>query len=135
MQFCSYVIEMTEQLFDVAIVGAGPTGASLAIGLAQAGLQVAVIDARDPAVTPPRDGRNFAIVTGSWRLLDRLGIAAQLSDTSQPLNGLEATDGGTHFSASHLCCLQKRILKAPIRMSRLAKWPWLNPCKQRWIQL
>lgn len=112
MQFCSYVIEMTEQLFDVAIVGAGPTGASLAIGLAQAGLQVAVIDARDPAATPPKDGRNFAIVTGSWRLLERLGIAVQLAETSQPLNGLEATDGGTHFFGQPSALFTKEDLES-----------------------
>ena len=88
---------MTEQLFDVAIVGAGPTGACLALGLAQAGLDVAVIDARDPVATPPEDGRNFAIVTGSWRLLTSIGVASKLAGTSQPLNGLEATDGGTHY--------------------------------------
>ena len=97
MQLNSYVACMSEQIFDVAILGAGPTGASLALGLAQAGLDVAVIDARDPAVKPPKDGRNFAIVTGSWRLLDSIGVAAKLAETSQPLNGLEATDGGTHY--------------------------------------
>ena len=97
MQLSSYVACMSEQMFDVAIIGAGPTGACLALGLAQAGLDVAVIDARDPAAIPPKDGRNFAIVTGSWRLLDSIGVASKLAETSQPLNGLEATDGGTHY--------------------------------------
>ena len=97
MQFTSYVQIMTDQMFDVAIIGAGPTGATLAIGLAQAGLSVAVVDARDPAANPPKDGRNFAIVTGSWRLLSSIGVAAHLSGSSQPLNGLEAVDGGTHY--------------------------------------
>ncbi|MEM9489197.1 MAG: FAD-dependent oxidoreductase, partial [Myxococcota bacterium] len=97
IQLSSYVFTMTDQVFDVAIIGAGPTGASLAIGLAQAGLEVAVIDARDPTATPPKDGRNFAIVTGSWQMLESLGVAAKLGETSQPLNGLEATDGGTHY--------------------------------------
>ena len=97
MQLTSYVMIMTDQVFDVAIIGAGPTGASLAIGLAQAGLDIAVVDARDPAVSPPKDGRNFAIVTGSWRMLESFGVTEKLADTSQPLNGLEATDGGTHY--------------------------------------
>jgi len=88
---------MTDRLFDIAIVGAGPTGATLAIGLAQLGLDVAVIDARDPEAIPPADGRNFAIVTGSWRLLRSIGVTETLASSSQPLNGLEATDGGTHF--------------------------------------
>ena len=82
--------------FNVAIVGAGPTGASLALGLAQLDLEVALVDARDPNATPKPDGRNFAIVTGSWRLLRTLGIAQDLEPSSQPLRGLEAVDGGTH---------------------------------------
>ena len=88
---------MSDHLFDIAIVGAGPTGAALAIGLAQLGLDVAVIDARDPSATPPADGRNYAIVTGSWRLLRSIGVTEALADSCQPLNGLEATDGGTHY--------------------------------------
>lgn len=88
---------MSDHLFDIAIVGAGPTGAALAIGLAQLGLDVAVIDARDPSATPPADGRNFAIVTGSWRLLRSIGVTEALAESCQPLNGLEAIDGGTHY--------------------------------------
>ncbi len=88
---------MTDQIFDVAIVGAGPTGATLALALAQAGQQVCVLDGRDPAAGTRRDGRNFAIVTGSWNLLGSVGMTADLETISQPLNGLEAVDGGTHW--------------------------------------
>ncbi len=87
---------MSDQRFDIAIIGAGPTGASLALGLAQLELEVAVIDARDPSAERKPDGRNFAIVTGSWRLLRSLGISRALEPNSQPLLGLEAVDGGTH---------------------------------------
>ena len=44
---------MTERVFDVAIVGSGPAGASLALGLARKGLETVIIDARDPAVPSP----------------------------------------------------------------------------------
>ncbi|MEL7112354.1 MAG: FAD-dependent oxidoreductase [Pseudomonadota bacterium] len=97
MQLSPYLCRMAEQTFDIAIVGAGPTGASLALGLAQSGLEVALIDARDLSQPARRDGRNFAIVTGSWRLLNGIGVAESLRETSQPLNGLEAVDGGTHW--------------------------------------
>lgn len=93
----SYLSSMTEQIYDVAIVGAGPTGAALALGLARLDLTVAVIDTRDPSAPLKTDGRNFAIVTGSWRMLRTLGVTAGLEATSQPLRGLEATDGGTHY--------------------------------------
>lgn len=93
----SYLEFMTEQIFDVAVIGAGPTGAALALGLARLDLTVAVVDTRDPAQTPPPDGRNYAIVTGSWRMLASLGVTSDLRDSSQPLLGLEAVDGGTHY--------------------------------------
>ncbi len=93
----SYLDSMTDQIHDVAIIGAGPTGAALALGLAQLDLSVAVVDARDPEASPRPDGRNFAIVTGSWRMLRKLGVTADLEETSQPLHGLEAVDGGTHY--------------------------------------
>ena len=56
-------------IHDLAIVGAGPAGASLALACHQAGLEVALIDARDLSAEPSRDTRNFAIVRGSWHLL------------------------------------------------------------------
>jgi len=88
---------MTERIFDIAIVGAGPTGACLAVALARKGLDVAVIDARDPKAPARKDTRNFAIVTGSWHLLQSVGVTDGLADVAQPLHGLEATDGGTHW--------------------------------------
>ena len=87
---------MSEPHFVVTIIGAGPTGAALALGLAQLGLEVALVDARDPSAQNKPDGRNFAIVTGSWRLLRTLGVTGALDSESQPLLGLEAVDGGTH---------------------------------------
>jgi len=82
---------------DLAIIGGGPAGASLALLSAKAGFKTVLVDARDPRGAPIRDGRNFAIVRGSWRLLEAAGIADALVGTAQPLNGLEAVDGGTHF--------------------------------------
>lgn len=81
---------------DLAIIGAGPAGATLAIAAARAGFSVCLIDARAPDVKRP-DGRNFAIVRGSWRLLAGCSVTAPLLGHAQPLNGLEATDGGRHW--------------------------------------
>ena len=88
---------MSKRAYEIVIVGAGPTGASLALALARAGVETALVDARDPAAAPPRDMRNFAVVTGSWRLLQAVGAADRLEGRTQPLHGLEARDGGTHY--------------------------------------
>ncbi|MEM1390291.1 MAG: FAD-dependent oxidoreductase [Pseudomonadota bacterium] len=88
---------MSSSLKDVIIIGAGPMGSTLALGLAQRGVNVVLVDARDPSAEPRRDGRNFAVVSGSWTLLERIGITDALLETSEPLLGLEAVDGGTHF--------------------------------------
>jgi 2-octaprenyl-6-methoxyphenol hydroxylase len=61
---------------DILIVGGGLNGPALALALAQAGLRVAVIDAR-PA--PARaevgfDGRAYALALASKRLLQGIGV-------------------------------------------------------------
>ncbi|MEM0986236.1 MAG: FAD-dependent oxidoreductase [Pseudomonadota bacterium] len=87
------------QVYDVAIVGAGPTGSSLALAAVKAGLSVALIDGRPAVGSAPlkRDTRNFAIVRGSWRLLTRLGVTETLTTDAEPLLGLEAEDGSGHI--------------------------------------
>lgn len=82
---------------EVIIIGGGPTGASLALALARAGFETLLADARDPDSAPRADMRNFSVVTGSWRLLKRLDIGSALEGQTQPLHGLEAVDGGTHW--------------------------------------
>lgn len=89
--------EMDMRESETVIIGAGPTGAALALALAGAGIETILVDARDPAQPARRDTRNFAVVTGSWRLLSRLGVTASLDGQTQPLHGLEAVDGGTHW--------------------------------------
>lgn len=113
LQISAYLYGMADKVFDVAIVGAGPTGASLALGLAQMGLEIAVIDARDLSQPPRPDGRNFAIVTGSWRLLNSIGVAENLRESSQALNGLEAVDGGTHYFGQPSVLFSKDDLESP----------------------
>ncbi|MEM1150085.1 MAG: FAD-dependent monooxygenase [Pseudomonadota bacterium] len=82
---------------DLAIVGAGPAGGTLALAAAKLGLTVTLIDARDPNETPREDTRNFAIVRGSWNLLSFCGLTERLQDEAEPLRGLEATDGAPHW--------------------------------------
>lgn len=67
---------------DVAIIGAGPAGLSLALSLAQQGRSVALVE-RLPAATlaaPPYDGREIALTQGSASLLRTLGAWDKLSE-------------------------------------------------------
>ena len=65
---------------DVVIVGAGPAGLSLALSLAQAGLQVAVLEQQSEAqlAEPAPDGREIALTHPSMHSLQRLGIWQRL---------------------------------------------------------
>ena len=67
---------------DVLIVGAGPAGLSLAISLAQAGLQATVLELQAEAqlATPAPDGREIALTHPSVQTLQRLGTWAHLHD-------------------------------------------------------
>ncbi len=64
---------------QLAIVGGGPVGSVLAIGLAQQGWSVDVLEATaDPKKRWGYDARTLAINLGSYFLLKRLGIAEML---------------------------------------------------------
>jgi 2-octaprenyl-6-methoxyphenol hydroxylase len=82
---------------DLAVIGAGPVGTSLAVLAAKAGLRTVLVDARPETAAPAADTRSFAIVRGSWRMLGAAGVHSDLEGLTEPLNGLEAVDGGTHW--------------------------------------
>src|SRR6202521_6331334 len=64
------------QAFDIAIVGGGMVGASLAVALAPLGLKVAMIEAvaHESAAHPSFDERTTALSNGSRRILETLGV-------------------------------------------------------------
>ena len=68
---------MTEDRFDMAVVGAGMVGASLALAAAQSGWRVAVIEPAapaEPAANSEPDLRVSALSTGSEQWLRELGV-------------------------------------------------------------
>lgn len=87
---------LPDKAVDLVIVGAGPVGTSLAILAVRRGFSTLLIDAREPSAVPATDTRTFAIVRGSWRMLGATGAHPLLEGVTEPLNGLEAVDGGTH---------------------------------------
>ena len=60
-------------LHDVAIVGAGPVGATLALAVAGADLDIVVLDARAKGESL-RGDRTLALSHGARLILERLGV-------------------------------------------------------------
>lgn len=80
---------------DVAIIGGGLIGVTLAIGLARLGLRVALIDRDEPQALSDAgfDGRASAIALGSQELFDRLGLWAELEPEAGPILDIRVSDG------------------------------------------
>ncbi|MCV9935123.1 UbiH/UbiF family hydroxylase [Boseaceae bacterium BT-24-1] len=80
---------MTDQQHcDIAIVGAGAVGLAAALALAAAGREVVLFG---PTVAP-RDGRTIALLDGSWRLLEALGLTGALDAVAAPLAVMRLVD-------------------------------------------
>jgi 2-octaprenyl-6-methoxyphenol hydroxylase len=81
--------------FEAVIVGAGMTGATLALALASAGMAVAVIDTQPMSalVTPTFDGRASAIAYANFRQWRALGVGEALAAQAQPIKAILVTDG------------------------------------------
>jgi 2-octaprenyl-6-methoxyphenol hydroxylase len=67
-------------MHDVAIVGAGPVGATLALALRDADLDVVALDAR-PAGEIARTDRSLALSHGARLIFERLGVWTPLAAT------------------------------------------------------
>lgn len=78
----------TEHKTEVAIVGAGAVGLAAALLLARDGWRVSLLGR--PFV--PRDGRTVALLDGSWRLLEELGITPALAANAAPLAVMRLVD-------------------------------------------
>ena len=78
--------------FDVIVVGAGVTGSSLSLNLSQEGLNVGLLDYKNPYVIRKSDifnGRTAALNSTSWNFLKKIGFsttqATPVSYTHLPL--------------------------------------------------
>jgi 2-octaprenyl-6-methoxyphenol hydroxylase len=86
---------MDAERYDIAIVGGGPAGMTLALALSRsiAGLRIAMLDRRDFAVPP--DQRAFAISAGVRRVFETLGVWRAVSAAAEPILSMRITDSGT----------------------------------------
>ena len=89
------ILRRMERDFDVIIAGGGLNGPALGLALAGAGLSVAVVDAQPARARAGAefDGRAYALALASRRLLEGLGLWADLAPLSQPILAIRASDG------------------------------------------
>ena len=83
-------------LHDVAIVGAGPVGATLALALCDTDLNVVVLDAR-PRGDTLRGDRSIALSLGARLVFDRLGVwdqFAALPGAVTPIASIDVSQAG-----------------------------------------
>ncbi|MEO6749997.1 MAG: FAD-dependent oxidoreductase [Casimicrobiaceae bacterium] len=78
-------------MHDVAVVGAGPVGATLALALARAGLDMVVLDARAEG-TAPRGERSLALSHGARLIFERLGVWTPLASVAGAVTPIVAID-------------------------------------------
>jgi 2-octaprenyl-6-methoxyphenol hydroxylase len=83
-------------IFDVAIVGGGMVGASLAVALAPLGLRVALIESVpvQSESQPSFDERTTALSNGSRRILTSLGVWETVSPEASPIRRIHVSDQG-----------------------------------------
>jgi 2-octaprenyl-6-methoxyphenol hydroxylase len=82
---------------DLAIVGAGMAGLTLAVAFARAGARVALIEKVRLADLSAAefDGRGSAIAAGSQRILAGLGLWERFADDAGPINEIRVADGAS----------------------------------------
>ncbi|HXA37055.1 MAG TPA: 2-octaprenyl-6-methoxyphenyl hydroxylase [Steroidobacteraceae bacterium] len=87
---------MQAQPFDIAIVGGGMVGASLAVALAPLGLKVSLVEAvvHDSASQPSFDERTTALSNGSRRILETLGVWPGVAGQATPIRKIHVSDQG-----------------------------------------
>jgi 2-octaprenyl-6-methoxyphenol hydroxylase len=74
--------------FDIAVVGAGAAGLAAALAMAREGFATALVGAPDPR----RDGRTVALLDGSVRFLNALGVWPSLEQEAAPLATMQIID-------------------------------------------
>jgi 2-octaprenyl-6-methoxyphenol hydroxylase len=84
--------------FDIAIVGGGLVGASLAAALRTLPLRVALIEAHAPdsAAQPSFDERTTALGNASRRVFEALGLWQALRSDAAPIEAIHVSDAGRY---------------------------------------
>ncbi len=83
---------ISNTLFDVAVVGAGPAGLAAAIALARSGCRTALVAATPPTAGTGNEARTAALFWPALKLLERTGAWPACQDASAELRGIRIID-------------------------------------------
>lgn len=88
---------------DVAVIGGGMVGASLALGLAGTGVRVLLVESTpfDSAAQPSFDERTTALGNASRRIFEGLGVWDTIAPGAAAIRAIHVSDAG-HFGFSRL---------------------------------
>jgi len=81
-----------DRLYDVAVVGAGPTGLAAALALNYVGAHVVLIGPLPETRSERRDTRTAALLAGSIDLLRAIGVWTGLAPHAAPLKAIRIID-------------------------------------------
>jgi 2-octaprenyl-6-methoxyphenol hydroxylase len=98
------------QRCDVAIVGGGMVGASLALALGRTRQKVVLIEAvpADSAGQPSFDDRTTGLGNGARRVLETLGVWERIATQAAPIREIHVSDAG-HFGFARLCAADQEL--------------------------
>lgn len=125
-QWDKYPFELPPELgdgssrkFQVAVVGAGPVGLATALSLAQQGVSVVVLEARDQLSD---SSRTLAVSRRSAQVLDRLGVAEKFKALA------------VVRERNYIYCGEDLIHSEPYEQSRSEKFPDVSVLQQPWTE-
>ena len=104
--------------YDVAIVGAGMVGASLACALAPSGLRIAIIEAvpLKNDYQPSYDDRGLTLSPSSKRILEHIDVWGDISSAISPIKKIHVSEQG-RFGFTHLDASETNIKDLLSRLS------------------
>lgn len=96
--------------YDILIVGGGLAGMSLALGLAESSLRIALVDAveYETRLAAGAGDRALALAKGSMLLLERLGVWPAVSPYATPIRHVHVSDRG-HPGKVRLHAARERV--------------------------
>jgi 2-octaprenyl-6-methoxyphenol hydroxylase len=113
--------------FDIAVIGGGMVGASLAVAAAAAGRRIVLIEGTAPEAGAHQsfDERTTALGNASRRILEALGVWSSVADQCGVIRAIHVSDAG-RFAFAHLNAREQGIeafgFVVPNRVLGAALW-------------